>query len=549
MLPSRRDALNTLISGPAAAGLYRRIELLRTKLPTTFGSAAWATLMDLHRGGLLERAAGRRAGPIIGCVTPAEVGGRDIRYLFANGDTSLITIAPTGAGKSSGQAITNLLANLRSAYVLDFKNELWEQTAAWRAANGHDIIRFAPFHRNSAHWNPIDYINDGCGNAPNDMRRQENTRFLANLLLTPNPRTTEPYFDNAAKSFLETTMLFVATEPLNTGFVRERTMAEVYRLIARQEPLAFKETLSAMAKSHEEIVQQGACTMLHMEPAREQLASVKTVLIEHLKIWSYRRVQEVTARSDFSFKSFRRRGPDSRPMTFYYSTPFENLPEYRSLVRVMTGVCMSQLRESWSKEDDDLPAIDMHLDEFPQLYRMEPIEDALLYMRSYGVRFWFFCQSVSDLQRHYPDTWRGFIANCGTKCFFGIQDNETAKLVSEMVGAATIRNYSYQAGSNESETMTTGNSSSSGWGSGGYSSNSGSFSSRSLTLGSSLNVTQAYVGRPLIMPDELLRQPFGSMVAIASNMPAIRAQLRFWYEDPELRRRGMISTPPIGPQE
>jgi type IV secretion system protein VirD4 len=323
-------------------------------------------------------------------------------------------------------------------------------------------------------------------------------------------------------------------------------MAEVYRLIARQEPNEFKRTLMAMAHSDEDIVRQGACTMLHMEAAREQSASVKTVLIQHLKVWSFGRVQEATSKSDFSFKDLRIRGEDGRPTTFYFSIPFESLPDYRPLVRVMTGVCMRQLRESWSPaEDDNQPPVMMYLDEFPQLHRMEPIEDALLYMRSYAVRFWFFCQSIYDLERHYPETWKGFIANC-TKCFFGVQDIDTAKIVSEMTGTATVRNYAYNAGANESVTDTGGSSSGTSSGHGGSTSSYGSFASRSITFGTSVGRTQSYVGRPLLMPDEVLRMPYGSLIAILNNMPPIRGQLRFWHEDPELRRRGMISPPRIG---
>jgi hypothetical protein len=45
------------------------------------------------------------------------------------------------------------------------------------------------------------------------------------------------------------------------------------------------------------------------------------------------------------------------------------------------------------------------------------------------------------------------------------------------------------------------------------------------------------------MPDEILRMPFGSLISLSKGMPALRGQLRFWDEDPELHRRGMISVP------
>jgi hypothetical protein len=37
--------------------------------------------------------------------------------------------------------------------------------------------------------------------------------------------------------------------------------------------------------------------------------------------------------------------------------------------------------------------------------------------------------------------------------------------------------------------------------------------------------------------------PFGSLISFSRGMPPMRGQLRFWDEDPELRRRGMMSPP------
>jgi type IV secretion system protein VirD4 len=217
---------------------------------------------------------------------------------------------------------------------------------------------------------------------------------------------------------------------------------------------------------------------------------------------------------------------------------------------------MREVRQTWSRlEDEKRPPVAFFLDEFPQLGYMQPIEDALAYIGSYGVKFWFFVQELSQLQKHYKDTWRSFIGNCGMRCFFGISDLDTAKMISEMSGSATVKNRSYQAGVNESDTVsdstTTGSSSSSGWSGWTSNSSSGSSSSRtfttSRTTGSSFNATLAYIGRPLFMPDEVLRMPFGSMIALPRGMPAIRGQLRFWDEDIEgLRPRAMIPPPVLG---
>jgi type IV secretion system protein VirD4 len=542
--------------------MFDEIDLFRPRLPSTFGSAAWATLTDLRRAGMLNPAAGRNLGPIIGWLTPAEGSGRELRPIYDSGDGHLLSAAPTRSGKGRGQIITNLLWWPGSAVVIDIKGENSRLTAKWRQAQGHNVIRFAPFERGSATWNPIDQINEGCGSAPNDPRRQENARYLANLMITPNPHAKDPYWDNAAKSLLQGLMLHVATAELaddedaqkDETRIRSRTMGEVRRLLAQTKLDVFKNILGDMLESQESWVRETASTMLQMEAAHEQVAGVKTALIEHTAVWAFARVQQATNVSTFSFKELR----ESAPTTIYLVIPPDVLSEYRGIMRVLVGCCMREMQRTWNESaHDNQPPVLFFLDEFPQLAYMQPIEDALLYIGSYGVKFWFFVQDLSQLQQHYDKTWRQFIANCAVRSFFGVSDIETAKMVSEMSGHATVKNRSYSAGTSEGESDSTtdtsgtgsshGGSSGSSWGQGGGSSSSGtnwgvsSFQSRSLTtgrtFGSSYTGNLAYVGRPLFMPDEVLRMPFGSMIALIKGMPVIRAQLSFWDKWPLLAER------------
>lgn|GEM_PF-2947583 len=76
-----------------------------------------------------------------------------------------------------------------------------------------------------------------------------------------------------------------------------------------------------------------------------------------------------------------------------------------------------------------------------------PIDEALLYLAGYDVRFWFFVHDVSQLQLHYRNSWQTFFANTGTQCFFGVSDVATTNLVSEMAGIAYVQHTSQTLGS------------------------------------------------------------------------------------------------------
>jgi len=109
-------------------------DLYRPKLPPTFGTAEWANLKDLRLRRMLEVGLGKNMGPLLGCLTPAEIGGHELRYIYANGDFHLVSFGTTGSGKNRGQILTNLLWYEGSMVVLDFKGENNGRLAAGKRA-------------------------------------------------------------------------------------------------------------------------------------------------------------------------------------------------------------------------------------------------------------------------------------------------------------------------------------------------------------------------------------------------------------------------------
>ena len=83
------------------------------------------------------------------------------------------------------------------------------------------------------------------------------------------------------------------------------------------------------------------------------------------------------------------------------------------------------------------------LDEFPQLGTFNLIKNNAAFLRGYGVRFWFICQNLDQLENNYGKSGRQeIVENCGVSMFFNVKD-ETAKYVSEKLDkySKSIENY------------------------------------------------------------------------------------------------------------
>jgi hypothetical protein len=78
------------------------------------------------------------------------------------------------------------------------------------------------------------------------------------------------------------------------------------------------------------------------------------------------------------------------------------------------------------------------MDEFAALGKMDVIETAAGLMAGYGVKLWPILQDLSQLKRHYPQSWETFLGNAGLHQFFGNTDLTTLEHVSKRLGKTAV---------------------------------------------------------------------------------------------------------------
>jgi type IV secretion system protein VirD4 len=494
----------------------------------THGSASFMIKDEVVALGLDQQGEGKKICPYLGRVQRGD-GSAPATFLYArspssiplpqneelpDGNGHLLTVAPTRAGKGTGQIITNLLSWEGSVLVLDVKGENYLLSAGYRTHEmRQNVFRFAPFEEDSDAWNPIMCIRANLNWPKSTWEEQcqaeEDTVYLANLIISPSGNPADRFWEEEAKNFLEGLLLHVRTTELSSNTddpdlqhkVRERSISEVRRLLTLN-PDSFLSLLGDMSESNRNLVRERAAILERQLSGKGELGrNILSAITNQTQIWSNSRVRRVTykpsedpvdrepAENDFNFSELR-----NGNTTIYLIIPPENLSTYRSLLRVMTGIAIRDLKNSYYKSEidtnhDAIPPVLIILDEFPQLAHMSPIEEGLGYLAGYGVRLWFFVQDMSQLKLHYKRSWQSFMANTETKCFFGVNDIETAKLVSEMTGTATVEHFSCTDGTSNGTTY------------GSY------YTQNSHTRSQNSSDTLTYTSRPLLTPDEVMRMP------------------------------------------
>jgi type IV secretion system protein VirD4 len=193
------------------------------------------------------------------------------------------------------------------------------------------------------------------------------------------------------------------------------------------------------------------------------------------------------------------------------------MARYARMIRLWISAAMAAMTRTQTKPADGLPVLFM-LDEMAQLGRMEPLITAVSLLAGYGMTMWMVWQDLAQLKSIYENEWPSFLANAKVQQFFGVNDHETAKMVSEMLGEETVLN--------ESSSENVGRSS------------QGLFSSTPATKTTGTSVSISESARHLLKPDEVRRLSREAMLMFVQGCSPILAQRLAYFQDSEFGDAG-----------
>jgi len=455
------------------------------------GSARFANRKELKK---LERGKGQDdAGLLIGRNPHT---GRLLRY---DGPAHLITLAPTRAGKGVGTVIPNLLAAERSVLVIDPKGENARIAGEARRRFGtvHVLDPFEVSGHPSAAYNPLDRLTSDSLDLGEDA-----ASLTEALVMDPPGQVTEAHWNEEAKAILGGLIMFCVCHE-----DRDRRSLATVREYLTLPPDRLKALLELMQDSDAAGGLIARAANRFLGKADREAASVLSNAQRHTHFLDSPRIAKCLARSDFAFSDLRHR------ITSVFLVPPPNrMDAYSRWLRLLVSQALQDIARDAERPQGASesrperprasnptlgPALFL-LDEFAALGRLEAVERAMGLMAGYGLQLWPILQDMSQLKDLYGERAGTFIANAGVQQVFGVNDFETAKWLSQMIGQETA-----------------------------------GFQTDSFKPGDGPSFSNNLTGRDLLTPDEIMQlPPDRQLLRVQGQATAIAQKLRY-YADPE----------------
>jgi type IV secretion system protein VirD4 len=357
--------------------------------------------------------------------------GRDLdtgKLLRYDGPAHLLTLAPTRAGKGVGTVIPNLLLAERSVLVIDPKGENARIAGEARKRLGavHILDPFGVTGMPASAYNPL-----GRLDAESLDLGEDATSLAEALVMDPPGQQSEAHWNEEAKALLAGLIMFaVAHEDAD-----RRTLATVREYLTLP-PEKFRALLELMQDSDAAGGLIARAANRFLGKSDREAASVMSSAQRHTHFLDSPRIVAATARSNFQFSALRH-----DLTSIFLVLPPNRLDAYSRWLRLLVAQALQDIaRDAEAAQAGSQrlkqPALFL-LDEFAALGRLEAVERAMGLMAGYGLQLWPILQDMSQLKDLYGARANTFVANAGVLQTFGVNDFETAKWLSQMIGRET----------------------------------------------------------------------------------------------------------------
>jgi len=356
----------------------------------------------------------------------------------------------------TGIFVPNLNQWLGSAVIVDPTGDTATETAKHRATEiggkGQKVFVLDPYKESDvdeslrARFNPLDMLDPKGGSVVRDAER------IAAALVSPD-ENEEPWAQNGARRLISGLVLYVLAAPVFEGrrnLVTVRDLA--YRGDTQMRDYLHKQGkaenasafdllwagMSSISHENEELcdVVAGAgeefARMASSAPP--QWTGVHDAALSATNFINNRDMRECLSRSDFDLSSLK---SDPNGVSVYLTVPSRDKVEDFRWLRLLISQILSHLESMRERSASGHDVLFM-LDEFASLQKMDRLEAGIAEIAKYGVKLCLVLQNLGQLRRHYQEGWETFLANCGTKVFFGVDDKFTREYVSELIGETEI---------------------------------------------------------------------------------------------------------------
>lgn len=349
---------------------------------------------------------------------------------------NILVVGGSGAGKSRGFALPNIMQCCCSMVITDPKAELLRKTGGLLEKKGYEVRVFDLINPDTSFcYNPFEYVHDD----------KDVLRLIFNLIQNTTPKgsqSSDPFWEKSETALLQALMLYL----LHEAPPEEQNFAMIMEMLGsaqvKEEDEDYESPLDILFDRLEMRDPDSIAVKQYHIYKQAAGKTAKSILISvgvRLAAFNLPQIAKLTNTDELDLSSM-----GERKVALFCC-----IPDADTSLNYLVGMIYSQLFQTLYYMADRvhggaLPVpVNCIMDEFPNVSLPNEFEKILATCRSRSIYCSIIIQNMSQLKALFKDSWESLVGNCDEFLYLGGNEKETHKYVSELLGKETIDTNTY----------------------------------------------------------------------------------------------------------
>ena len=349
---------------------------------------------------------------------------------------NILVVGGSGAGKSRGFALPNIMQCCCSMVITDPKAELLRKTGGLLEKKGYEVRVFDLINPDTSFcYNPCEYVHDD----------KDVLRLISNLIQNTTPKgsqSSDPFWEKSETALLQALMLYL----LHEAPPEEQNFAMIMEMLGsaqvKEEDEDYESPLDILFDRLEMRDPDSIAVKQYHIYKQAAGKTAKSILISvgvRLAAFNLPQIAKLTNTDELDLSSM-----GERKVALFCC-----IPDADTSLNYLVGMIYSQLFQTLYYMADRvhggaLPVpVNCIMDEFPNVSLPNEFEKILATCRSRSIYCSIIIQNMSQLKALFKDSWESLVGNCDEFLYLGGNEKETHKYVSELLGKETIDTNTY----------------------------------------------------------------------------------------------------------
>lgn len=349
---------------------------------------------------------------------------------------NILVVGGSGAGKSRGFALPNIMQCCCSMVITDPKAELLRKTGGLLEKKGYEVRVFDLINPDTSFcYNPFEYVHDD----------KDVLRLISNLIQNTTPKgsqSSDPFWEKSETALLQALMLYL----LHEAPPEEQNFAMIMEMLGsaqvKEEDEDYESPLDILFDRLEMRDPDSIAVKQYHIYKQAAGKTAKSILISvgvRLAAFNLPQIAKLTNTDELDLSNM-----GERKVALFCC-----IPDADTSLNYLVGMIYSQLFQTLYYMADRvhggaLPVpVNCIMDEFPNVSLPNEFEKILETCRSRSIYCSIIIQNMSQLKALFKDSWESLVGNCDEFLYLGGNEKETHKYVSELLGKETIDTNTY----------------------------------------------------------------------------------------------------------